>query len=774
MQILQIEKQINKSQRASKIYVLASSIILTACSFLCLLSTFDFPCSSIFIIFLTISIQAALYYLLASKFGKFLMVYLSMLIALYFVAAYQVVWNGYLIITNSIITKINRVNHLGILTYDIGSAANVDLYTIMALIPVILIFAYLIVISIKNGLFVPVILLTLPFIFTTIYFRVYNVLPAVVFMIIIWVVLFSNTLTESFISLRRTAFVLVVTALFGIFIVLFFPYNKYTPLQTINNVRLSIADGIENLRYNYGAEKVLMDHLPDGDLKNAKTLSYTDEIVMKVKMQKPSAVYLKGYVGSVYSNNSWNGLPGAAYGGNYTGLFEWLAKNNFYPQSQISSLCGTSPQLGKFNISVDNIALKSKYIYTPYESISVEALSPQNVTYRKDAEINSSGLLGTRSYSFSMYPLISENYQVTDLDKWVKDNIGDNVNYAEYEKNEMAYRAFVYKNYLDVPAETKKILEKYFTEGTIDSLKNKNYQSVVDFLRRYYLQKFTYSTEIEEMSADSDFIANFLETGGGYDVHFATLSVMLLRSAGIPARYVEGYYLPHSYVDSYAKTTNVVLDVKDSFAHAWAEIYVDGVGWVPAELTPGYYNPDKDPSKSTGKDENISKKDKNFYNDQQKALSNDSKVEAKKNTNPLSFTRYAATAAAAVLLFIIIAIIVLTLKAIRRKGFVQQDKVKAVLKMYAYVTKLMKIDRIKIDHHSAYESSEEISQKYDQLTGMGYKEFLNIVYKARFGPAEPDVQELSYMQSYINSLEKQIYVKQGFGKKLFIKILGLI
>lgn len=774
MQILQIEKQINKSQRASKIYVLATSIILTACSFLCLLSTFDFQCSSVFIIILSILIPVAVYYLSTSRFGKYLNMFLPMLIALYFAVAYQAVWKGFLIIANSIITKMDSFNHLGILTYDTGSAADVNLYIIMALIPVILIFSYLMVISIKHGLFLLVILLTLPLVLAVIYFHVYSVLPAVFFMIIIWTVLFSNTITGSFISLRRTAWVLIVTALFGIFIVFFIPYNKYTPLQTINNVRLSIVNGIESLRYNYGAKKVLMDHLPEGDLKNAKTLSYTDEIVMKVKMQKPSAVYLKGYVGSVYSNNSWNSLPATAYSGDFTGLFEWLGKNNFYPQSQISSLCGVSPELDKFNISVDNIALESKYIYTPYEAVSMKDLSPQNVKYGKDAEINSSGLLGTRSYSFSMYSPISADYGVADFNKWVKDNIHDNANYAEYEKNEMAYRAFVYKNYLDVPDETKKMVEKYFTKGTIDSLKNKDYQSVVDFLRRCYLQKFTYSTEIEKLPAGSDFIANFLKTGSGYDVHFATLSVMLLRSAGIPARYVEGYYLPHSYVDSYAKTSNVVLDVKDSFAHAWAEIYVDGVGWVPAELTPGYFNPSKDTSKSTGKDENTSKKDKNLYNDQQKALSNDSTVKAKKSTNPLFFA--IAAVAAAVLLFIIIAfiIIVLTLKAIRRKGFVQSDKVKAALKIYAYAAKLMKIDGIKIDHHSAYETSEEICGKYDELTGMSYKEFLNIVYKARFGLMEPDDQELAYMQSYINSLAKQIYVKQGFGKKLIIKILGLI
>lgn len=152
MQISQIEKQINKSQIASKIYVLASGIILTACSFLCLLNTFDFPCSSVFIIIFSILLPTALFYLLTSKLGKFLNMFLPILIAIYFAAAYQMVWKGYLTIANSIITKIDSFDHLGILTYDIGSAANANLYTMMALIPMIMIFACLIVISIKHRL----------------------------------------------------------------------------------------------------------------------------------------------------------------------------------------------------------------------------------------------------------------------------------------------------------------------------------------------------------------------------------------------------------------------------------------------------------------------------------------------------------------------------------------------------------------------------------------------------------------------------------------------
>lgn len=775
MQTLKIKQLTDKSQSLSKVYVPAFSIILTVCSFLCLWNVFHLPCSLALIIIFSILLPVAFFWLLGSNAANYINMLLPILLAVYFAAAYQVIWKGYLTIANCVIAKINQYLHFGILTYDTGTAFDKNLYTIMALIPAILLFSYLTVLSVKHSLFLPVIFLTLPFILTGIYFHEYSVLPAMVLIVIIWAMLFSSSMSEKTISWKTTVWIFAISALLGTFVCFVIPYSKYLSSQPINNIRQSAIQEIDNLRYNYGIKKVQMDLLPNGDLKNAKTLSYTDEVVMNVKMQKPSAVYLKGYVGSVYSNNRWNSLPQAAYSGNYTGLFEWLSKNKFYPQSQISSLCSTNPQFKSSGITVNNIALTSKYIYAPYEAAAAQDLLPQNVDYGKDTGIFSSGLLGTRSYSFSMVPPITADYGTADLNKWVKENTGSTANYTQYVKDEMAYRAFVYKNYLDVPAETKKTLTTYFTKDTMDSLNDKSTQSVIDFLRKYYLQKLSFSTEIKPLPANSDFISNFLKTGSGYDVHFATLSVMVLRSAGIPARYVEGYYLPHNYVDIYSKTENATLEIKDSFAHAWVEIYADGIGWIPAELTPGYYNPTKDSTKNTGSDEKVSKKDKNLYNDQDNAVTNDSankQPQAKKNMsqNPIYFI----IAAVLLALLAAIAAVVFWHKAKRKKDFAQPHKITAALKIYAYAAKLLSFDGIKINRHSAYESSDEISQKYDQSTGMNFKEFLGLVYKARFGPADPNMQEFSYMQSYVKSLANQIYEKQGFAKKVLLKLSGLI
>lgn len=55
---------------------------------------------------------------------------------------------------------------------------------------------------------------------------------------------------------------------------------------------------------------------------------------------------------------------------------------------------------------------------------------------------------------------------------------------------------------------------------------------------------------------------------------------------GVPARYVEGYYLSAEDAARYKAGETITLTEEN--AHAWAEYYVSGVGFVPFEVTPGY------------------------------------------------------------------------------------------------------------------------------------------------------------------------------------------
>ncbi|MCB9637594.1 MAG: hypothetical protein H6728_17320 [Myxococcales bacterium] len=86
----------------------------------------------------------------------------------------------------------------------------------------------------------------------------------------------------------------------------------------------------------------------------------------------------------------------------------------------------------------------------------------------------------------------------------------------------------------------------------------------------------------EQVSAKQDPVGHFLfRSRIGYCVHIAHASVFLMRLAGIPARIGEGYAVP----DANRGSTSSLL-IRDNEAHAWPELYFEGVGWVPLDPSP--------------------------------------------------------------------------------------------------------------------------------------------------------------------------------------------
>jgi len=75
-------------------------------------------------------------------------------------------------------------------------------------------------------------------------------------------------------------------------------------------------------------------------------------------------------------------------------------------------------------------------------------------------------------------------------------------------------------------------------------------------------------------------LVNFLEhTQAGHCEYFATAAVLLLRAAGIPARYAAGYC-----VDEFSRLESRYV-VRSRHAHAWALAYVNGA-WINVDTTP--------------------------------------------------------------------------------------------------------------------------------------------------------------------------------------------
>ncbi|MGQ0568947.1 MAG: transglutaminase TgpA family protein [Armatimonadota bacterium] len=102
-------------------------------------------------------------------------------------------------------------------------------------------------------------------------------------------------------------------------------------------------------------------------------------------------------------------------------------------------------------------------------------------------------------------------------------------------------------------------------------------------INRHLWTAYRYDLTIPPQRRPGDAVDYFLfEERRGYCEQFASAMVVLLRSAAIPSRLVTGYG---------PGTLNAVtglLEVRNSDAHAWVEVFFPGVGWVEFEPTPGF------------------------------------------------------------------------------------------------------------------------------------------------------------------------------------------
>ncbi len=99
-------------------------------------------------------------------------------------------------------------------------------------------------------------------------------------------------------------------------------------------------------------------------------------------------------------------------------------------------------------------------------------------------------------------------------------------------------------------------------------------------IQNHLMAGYTYSLDVDYPPQGRDFVSYFLlESKTGYCSYFASAMAVLGRMAGLPTRYVEGYMVP---VRGSGETV-----VSGKNAHAWVEVYFEGVGWVTFNPTPG-------------------------------------------------------------------------------------------------------------------------------------------------------------------------------------------
>ncbi|MDW0110659.1 transglutaminase TgpA family protein [Sporosarcina aquimarina] len=153
------------------------------------------------------------------------------------------------------------------------------------------------------------------------------------------------------------------------------------------------------------------------------------------------------------------------------------------------------------------------------------------------------------------------------------------------DMNELTAMEYEMRQYLSLPNEVPERVGELAQDLTAEA--TSVYEKAQAIERYFGRSGFVYSREdVAIPKEDEDYVDQFLfETKRGYCDNFSTSMVVMLRSVGIPARWVKGFAPGEQKIDSdrekYYKVTN-------NQAHSWVEAYMPGIGWMPFEPTIGF------------------------------------------------------------------------------------------------------------------------------------------------------------------------------------------
>jgi len=157
------------------------------------------------------------------------------------------------------------------------------------------------------------------------------------------------------------------------------------------------------------------------------------------------------------------------------------------------------------------------------------------------------------------------------------------------------------ESYLDTPldltiSKTKKQRNLNIVKGTNPKLDKLAFELVQQFanpvdrsnavLTLFRNQEYFYTLKAP-LLINNSLDQFFFDTKAGFCVHYASAYTYLMRAAGVPARIVTGY-LGGEYNDASSGQDLKLgghLSIYQYDAHAWAEIWLDGIGWQRVDPT---------------------------------------------------------------------------------------------------------------------------------------------------------------------------------------------
>ncbi|WP_271394843.1 DUF3488 and transglutaminase-like domain-containing protein [Neomicrococcus lactis] len=185
------------------------------------------------------------------------------------------------------------------------------------------------------------------------------------------------------------------------------------------------------------------------------------------------------------------------------------------------------------------------------------------------------------------------NYQVATKTPAMDANEMSSIVQSERLENYVLERRFPDETQSSDSAVVRSTFETALSEAKISADTADKFSVAVALQNFLRSTRFTYSEQTPlEQGYDGNglsVVEEFLRVGAGYCIHYSSAMALMAREAGIPSRIVVGYSPGRSTGNSVNRNGIEAREyaVSARNAHAWPELYFEGLGWIPFEPTPG-------------------------------------------------------------------------------------------------------------------------------------------------------------------------------------------
>jgi transglutaminase-like putative cysteine protease len=278
-------------------------------------------------------------------------------------------------------------------------------------------------------------------------------------------------------------------------------------------------------------------------------------LIMEVEADE--STYLRGMVYDTYTYSSKSPL---IYD-NFSSRWENSRQQYMYVESsdKIPPTFSNNVNFEVKTITIIPLKIKSDFLFSPWQ--------PHKLSYDFYYEVDNLNLRAKTSHG------TGEPYVVTYLKPQIDLN-------SLRQKGNETLKGEERRRYLSYPAT---LLPERVKDLAYSITKDK--KTLYDKVKAVeeYLRQYPYSLDVPPTPSDRDFVDYFLfDLKKGYCSYYATAMVIMLRTIGIPARYVVGFRMPS------APSSDGKYRITAANAHAWVEVYFDDYGWITFEPTPNY------------------------------------------------------------------------------------------------------------------------------------------------------------------------------------------